>query len=105
MTTDELRAKFEAWWKENYWYVDENLSSLKHYAWMGWLAAHASRDAEVEALRKDAERYRKLLDLLDEAESVSNEASTIRNIVDDAINLGSGFMNLHLDAAMREESK
>jgi len=61
MNTDELRAKFEAWWKENYWYVDENLSSLKHYAWMGWLAAYASRDAEVEALRKDAERWRSLV--------------------------------------------
>ena len=61
MTTNELRAKFEAWWKENYWYVDEKLSSLKHYAWMGWLAAHASRDAEVEALRKDAEISRYVL--------------------------------------------
>lgn len=49
--TDELRAKFEEWWEENYFYVHEKLASLKEYAWMGWQAAHASRDAEVEAAK------------------------------------------------------
>lgn len=50
MTIDELRAKFEARWEENYFYVHEKLASLKEYAWREWQAAHASRDAEVEAL-------------------------------------------------------
>ena len=60
----ELRAKFEAWAKskgssltrtldgDDYW------DSWTSAAWAVWQAAHASRDAEVEALRKDAERYR-----------------------------------------------
>lgn len=65
MTTNELRAKFEMWCANHarnlslrkssgrvYWYAD----TLQ--AWELWLAANASRDAEVEALRKDAERYR-----------------------------------------------
>lgn len=65
MTTDELRAKFEAWCaaemndpqplkgkRGNYIELDTQL------AWTVWQAAHASRDAEVEALKRDAERYR-----------------------------------------------
>lgn len=101
MTTDDLRAKFEAWWKENYWYVDGKLSSLKHYAWMGWLAAHASRDAEVEALRKDAARYRWLR---------SRVAGTDRKpficIFHGNFSLWNGeHADCEIDAAMQEESK
>lgn len=54
MTTDELRAKFEAWWLRN----GDPFDLHKVTARETWQAAHASRDAEVEALRKDAERYR-----------------------------------------------
>ena len=59
MTTDELRAKFEAYRKfmesRGYcWSETEWASRFDTYQ-----AAHASRDAEVEALRKDAERYRR----------------------------------------------
>lgn len=68
MTTDELRAKFEAHftpppyeWIFTRYGKDSSWPHLyRHYdvqcAWEGWQAAHASRDAEVEALRKDVER-------------------------------------------------
>lgn len=57
MTTDKLRAKFEAWW--NTWHqFPELFSDNKEICFRGYQVAHASRDAEVEALRKDAERYR-----------------------------------------------
>lgn len=52
---------------------------------------------------RDAERYRKLLALMDESDPVSNETSTIRNIIDDLINLGSECLNLYLDARAARE--
>ncbi len=52
MTTDELRAKFYTWWRQQIWKPDWS------DGWKAWQAAHASRDAEVEALKRDAERYR-----------------------------------------------
>ena len=59
MTTDELRAKFEAWASEYQWSRDRQMSCEEDdSSSSAWQAAHASRDAEVEALRKDAERYR-----------------------------------------------
>ncbi len=58
MTTDKLRAKFEAWWLRN----GDPFDLHKVAAWETWQAAHASRDAEIEAMRKDAERYRWLRD-------------------------------------------
>lgn len=59
MTTDELRAKFENWWLRN----GDPFDMHKITAWETWQAAHASRDAEVEALRRDAARYRFLRDM------------------------------------------
>lgn len=54
---------------------------------------------DIERLAVDALRYSELCRQLDAADPVSNEASTIRNIVDDSINLGSGCMHMHLDHA------
>jgi len=73
MTTDELRAKFEAHFSQPpYEWEFVRLSATSAWpdryspyymqcAWEGWQAAYASRDAEVEALRKDAERWRSLV--------------------------------------------
>jgi len=55
--------------------------------------------ADIERLAVDAWRYRELCRQLDAAEPGSNEASTIRNIVDDSLNLGSTCMHIHLDEA------
>ena len=58
MTTDELRAKFEAWANlEKYDLERSNAGwdygdAATECAWRSWQAAHASRDAEVEALRR-----------------------------------------------------
>lgn len=54
--TNELRAKFEEWrdsLPEKHW-ARYDLSACK----LGWNAGRASRDAEVEALKRDADRYR-----------------------------------------------
>ena len=71
----------------------------KKFATLFWVSV----DAEVEAMKRDAERYRKLLMALDAAEQVSNEASMIRNIIEDSIGLGSECLNLHLDAMAKEQ--
>lgn len=55
--TDELRAKFEAWASSHKLSLlrDGVVVDYAYYvtdmAWNAWQAAHASRDAEVEALR------------------------------------------------------
>lgn len=56
--TDELRAKFDAWWNS-----DEDIPTFNcrpdsplRWAMAGWYAAHASRDAEVEALKEGRQR-------------------------------------------------
>lgn len=61
MTTDELRAKFEEWCLHRG--INTEKRSNGHYLsdevcfwWKLWSDAHASRDAEVEALRKDVDR-------------------------------------------------
>jgi hypothetical protein len=53
MTTDELRAKFEAWYAENTFDYPSNPIGSRECGlqWKSYQAAHASRDAEVEALR------------------------------------------------------
>jgi len=72
MTTDELRAKFESAISsfdpnefkaifslergEDGGYKDEAILAL----WNGYRLGYASRDAEVEALKRDAERYQAL---------------------------------------------
>jgi len=56
--------------------------------------------ADIERLAVDALRYRELCRQIDDADPVSNEASTIRNIVDDSLNLGSTCMHIHLDDAI-----
>lgn len=62
MTTDELWVKFEALISQQDSFSDisrtdsgEYLSIVTDKMWMAWQAGHAFRDAEVEALRKDAE--------------------------------------------------
>ena len=71
MTIDELRAKFEAWAKSKGSRLTRTLEGNDYWdswtcaAWVAWQAAHASRDAEVEALKRDAERYRWLRDIGD----------------------------------------
>lgn len=66
MTTNELRAKFEAFFSDcnlrrlnmrSDCYEDARIALL----WEGWQAAYDSRDAEIEALRTDAQRWRSLV--------------------------------------------
>src|SRR6185312_16081868 len=104
MTTDELRAKFEARFPRldlskdgygNYY----NAKTLMHF--YGWLAAHASRDAEVEALRKDAERYK----LLRSCSGHQAPFCVTQNIGHDWIIIRREELDEAIDAAMLEESK
>ena len=92
MTTDELRAKFEAWClhrgvntekRSNGYYFSDEVC----FWWKLWSAAYASRDAEVESLRKNAERYRWL-------RKNHNADLLAEDIIDEAI-----------DAAMQEDRK
>lgn len=61
-----LRAKFEVWWQRllqtpgsaSYNSQMPAEGDYRGIALIAYQAAHTSRDAEVEALRKDAERYR-----------------------------------------------
>ena len=63
--TDELRAKFEAWWQcllqtPNAISYNSKMPAEGDYrgiALLAYQAAHASCDAEVEALKRDAERF------------------------------------------------
>jgi|SRR6185312_7616850 len=69
MTTDELRAKFEAHFSQPPYSWRFRLNKAEdicgwpgaydnYYiecAWKGWQAAHASRDVEVEALRRQVD--------------------------------------------------
>ena len=90
MTTDELRAKFEAWW--NFLLQTPNATAYSSglpadgdyqgFSWLAFQAAHASRDAEVEALRKDAERYRWL-------KANDNAYLLSEDLIDDAIEVAS----------------
>ena len=71
--TDELRAKFEAWVSKNTnWSLsrsanesDDDWGPYIHErtacAWLGYQEAHASRDAEVEALKRRVEQAELLL--------------------------------------------
>lgn len=58
MTTDELRAKFEAWAKSKGSHLTRTLDGDDYWdswtcaAWVAWQAAHASRDAEIGELRE-----------------------------------------------------
>lgn len=102
MTTDELWAKFEDLArgygldaKRNYDGEYVNLEVM--FSWIAYHAAHASRDAEVEALRKDAERYRWLVENCSSNGGLGVEIF-IGNDAPDAIDLAAA-----IDAAMREE--
>jgi len=48
----------------------------------------------------DAYRWREFCRQINASDPVSNEASTIRNIIDDAINLGSTCLDMHVDQAI-----
>ena len=58
MTPEQELDAFEAWLKKDYNYDDLNSFEINmaRYPWQAALAA-----PEVQALRKDAERYRKLV--------------------------------------------
>lgn len=69
MTTDELRAKFELHCEKyarnlslrrhperDYWYEETR------QAWELWQSAHASRDAEGEALERECEEQSRLIE-------------------------------------------
>ena len=116
--TDELRAKFEAWAKSvkgspipldvsEYHFVTY-LDDVTSIAWHAWQAAHASRDAEVEALKRDAERYRWLRDVAWSLPAIPQE-----ELPACAVFSGSGRrckdisgeeMDQAIDAAMAKES-
>lgn len=84
MTTDELRAKFVAHFSQPPYEWDFTLlhdgsgwlgSYDKYYvqcAWEAWQAAHASRDAEVEALIRKYEKR-----------SMYEDGGLYSNIIDD----------------------
>lgn len=57
MTPDELREKFEAWYVENAFDYPSNPIGSRECGlqWKAWQAAHASRDAEVEALKHEVD--------------------------------------------------
>lgn len=94
--TNELRAKFEAWRDSlpaKHW-ARYDLSACK----LGWDAAHASRDAEVEALQ-DA-LFQISVRLKTEREPDMDDMSWHTDMIARAQYLA----NLE-DAAMREEPK
>jgi hypothetical protein len=62
-----------------------------------------TRPPRADAVARDAERWRELCLQINSADPESNEASTIRNIVDDAINLGSTALDIHIDQALAAE--
>lgn len=102
--TDELRAKFEAWYVENAFDYPSNPIGSRECGlqWKAWQAAHASRDAEVEALRKDAERYRAF-----RRAAIREDDSFIERVmlrIPDKDCTESQFDEA-IDAAMQEESK
>ena len=109
MTTDELREKFEAWCLHRG--INTEKRSNGHYLsdevcfwWKLWSDAYASRDAEVEALRKrinDAPVY------YIPTEKPTDEAGWIQVIGSvKAINGMRGkHVRLVIDAAMQEDRK
>lgn len=69
MTTNELRAGFEAWYSQDFyagtvpaptWIEERNCYQMftDHLAWNAYQAAYASRDAEVEELKKSIKLLR-----------------------------------------------
>lgn len=104
---DELRAKFEAWAKNQRLPIRKGNLDAEYalmetdLAWASWQAAHASRDAEVEALRKDAERYQ----LLRSCSGYQAPFCVTQNIGHDWIIVRRDELDQAIDAAMREESK
>lgn len=108
--TDDLRAKFE----EEFSHPPYEWSFRRHNAygawpdcykdynvqcaWAGYVHGHASRDAEVEALRKDAERYR----LLRSCSGYQAPFCVTQNIGHDWIISRREELDEAIDAAMRE---
>lgn len=91
--TDELRAKFDAWYPN----VIGDVQPFDCY-----MEGHASRDVEVEALRKDAERYRAF-----RRAAIREDDSFIERVmlrIPDKDCTESQFDEA-IDAAMQEESK
>ena len=107
MTTDELRTKFEAWMADHDSFFDYiDFSRDRHGDYIGLetnaaFNAYASRDAEVEALRKDAERYR----LLRSCSGYQAPFCVTQNIGHDWIISRREELDEAIDAAMKDESR
>lgn len=98
---DELRAKFEMWWTSPRGFSMAIPQTVESH-FRAYQAAHASRDAEVEALRKDAERYRAF-----RRAAIREDDSFIERVmlrIPDKDCTESQF-NEAIDAAMREGPK
>lgn len=113
MTHDKLRAKFEAWMLSEGAFFDitghmflrddegEYIDSESFGAYLAYQAGHASRDAEVEALRRDAERYR----CLRACSGYQAPFCVTQNIGHDWIIVRRDELDHAIDAAMREGGK
>ena len=113
MTADELRAKFKATMNALHPFWDytrrvdgsgihgDYMDPWLECAWQAFRAAHASRDAEVEALKK---RVRNVVRQMKNcASDITKAPSLTGQWVADTINW---FVDeIDIDAAMREESK
>jgi hypothetical protein len=64
-----------------------------HWAWKGFQAAHSIRNAEVERLKADAERYQRAISSYDNAEELFSAVLMHRS-------KGPAFVNAAFDAAL-----
>ena len=109
MTTDKLRAKFEAWARDVGFKEFAKRSDGEYATFIirtmfdAFRFGHASRDAEVEALRTKAAMWDALCDDCDANDAQRNQCA--KNAITDAIELGSGALRHQYDAAMREDKK
>ena len=60
IVTNEIRAEFDAWFDGGNYAWGDHSSTAISLAFAAWQASRESLIAEIEALRKDAERYRRM---------------------------------------------